>query len=180
LNLSEGDSFAFAKASTDTALINTMMIDSYCRSQGNIALDLIMLDIEGSELEVLKGAKGQLARDPGQAPNIVFEVHRSYVDWSNGLANTEIVKFVRSFGYHVVAIRDFQANYDMAGQPIELVPLELTYLEGPPHGFNLLAVKQPELLSDPIFRTCTAVVSPKLLVHKSPALHHPTGWHRNG
>jgi FkbM family methyltransferase len=180
LTLTEGDSFAFARASNETTVVNTTTIDSYCQAQGNIDLDLIMLDIEGGEFEVLKGAPGQLAREPGRAPNIVFEVHRSYVDWTNGLASTEIVKFVQSFGYQVVAVRDFQANYDMRDQPIELIPLDLTYLEGPPHGFNLLAVKQPELLANSIFRTCSSMVSPKLLVHKSPALHHPLGGFRNG
>jgi FkbM family methyltransferase len=176
LNLGEGDSFAFAQAAnTPSKAVNTITVDGYCASRGLENIDVIMLDIEGAEIEVLKGARGQLSLPPPKAPNIVFEVHRSYVDWTNGLASTDIVKFVTSFGYHVVSVRDFQANVDMRGQPIEIVPLEKTYLEGPPHGFNLLAVKDRSLLSDPIFRACTSTVSPKLLIHKDPKLHHPLG-----
>jgi hypothetical protein len=157
--------------------VNIIGLWSDDKTQLNLSegIDLIMLDIEGSEIEVLKGARAQLALAAPRAPNLVFEVHRSYVDWTNGLASTELVKFVASFGYHVVAVRDFQANVDMRGQPIELIPLEKTYLEGPPHGFNLLAVKDRALLDDPIFRHCSSTVSPKLLIHKDPKLHHPLG-----
>jgi hypothetical protein len=132
-----------------------------------------MLDIEGGELRVLQGATKQLSRPAGQAPNLVFEVHRHYVDWSEGLGNTEIVRLVRSFGYTVFSLRDFQENRRMTGKVIELIPPESTYLDGPPHGFNMVAVKDPARLQTPDFKVCEGV-SPKLLVHKSPALHHPT------
>ena len=173
LSLTGDDSFAFPTAGGGTGF-NTVAIDTYLKKKGIEQLDLIMLDIEGGELEVLKGATRQLARPPGRAPNIVFEVHRSYVDWTHGLQNTEIVKLLTDNGYVVHAVRDFQANVDMKGKQVELVPLASTYLEGPPHGFNLFATKQPELLQDPLFRIVPNV-SPKLLLHKSPALHHPVG-----
>ncbi|HEX4336092.1 MAG TPA: FkbM family methyltransferase [Polyangiaceae bacterium] len=172
LGLSGDDSFAFPSVNQGTTY-NSVSIDTYLKRQKVEQLDLIMLDIEGGELEVLRGAKEQLARPPGKAPCIVFEVHRSYVDWTNGLENTEIVKLLADNGYVIHAVRDFQANVDMHGQPIELVPLSSTYLEGPPHGFNLLATKRPEMLSDPLFKIVPGV-SPKLLIHKSPELHHPT------
>ena len=48
------------------------------------------------------------------------------------------------------------------------------YLEGPPHGFNMVAVKDPAIFSGPDYRIVEGV-SPKYLRHKDPALHHPVG-----
>ena len=77
---------------------------------------LIAVDVEGGELAALKGAQHRLSQPPGRSPQLVFEVHRAYVDWSDGLANTEIVRYLESFGYTVFAIRDFQSNYDLRGR----------------------------------------------------------------
>ena len=63
----------------------------------------------------------------------------------------------------------------MSGCLIELIPLDAVYLEGPPHGFNMLAVKEKSLLDPSVFRVCRNK-SPKLLLYKSPSLHHPTEW----
>ena len=152
---------------------STVTVDGYLAQQGVKALDLLMLDIEGGEFEVLKGASGQLALPEAQAPAVVFEVHRHYVDWTGGLHRTEIVRFLAGFGYTVFAVRDFNANFNMAGKPIELIPPGDVYLGGPPHGFNMLAVKGSKKLQlIDGYRICPGV-SPKLLVHKDPNLHHP-------
>jgi FkbM family methyltransferase len=151
--------------------IATTTIDAYARAAEIDRLDLIMLDLEGSELTVLRGAQEQLAT---HTPPIVFEIHRSYVDWSRGLLNTEIAQYLASFGYTLFAVRDFQSNYDLSGRPIELVPADSAYLEGPPHGFNMLALKDTRLVESDIFRI-TPGVSPKLLLHRDPKLHHPIG-----
>ena len=132
-----------------------------------------MLDIEGAELRALKGAINFLSQPVGQAPNIVFEVHSLFIDWSNGIENTEIITFLTQLGYHIYAIRDFNSNYDMSSKKIEIIPLKNIYLEGPHHGFNMLAVKDLSIINDLIFEICRDV-SPKLLRHKNPALHHPT------
>ncbi len=168
------DSFAAPEVTSDdsAAAFRTVTIDEYLRQAGIDTLGLIMVDIEGAELRALKGAAHFLSKPAGQAPNIVFEVHRSYVDWSSGLQNTEIVSYLTRLGYHVFAVRDFNSNYDMSGQPIEIIPCDAVYLEGPPHGFNMVAVKDSSLLSGAEFRLCRQV-SPKLLRHKSPELHHP-------
>ena len=134
-------------------------------------VQLIMLDVEGAELEVLRGAARTLAE---HAPHVVFEIHRSYVDWSNGLLETDVARWLASFGYTLFAVRDFQSNYDLSGRPIELVPAETAYLDGPPHGFNMLAVKDTAVIVDDAFRIVPHV-SPKLLLHRDPALHHPAG-----
>lgn len=156
-------------AESDTGITATT-IDAYARRAG-IRVGLIMLDLEGGELHALRGASEQLARN---APYVVFEVHRSYVDWSRGLRNTEVVQFLAALGYTIYAIRDFQSNYDLAGRPIELVPIDTAYLDGPPHGFNLFAFRDAAVIDDELFRV-TPNVSPKLLFHRNPELHHPAG-----
>jgi hypothetical protein len=74
-------------------------------------VELIMLDTEGGEENALLGARETIARC---SPNIVFEIHRNFVDWSAGLQNTSVVTFLTSQGYDVFAIRDFHNNYPMA------------------------------------------------------------------
>lgn len=174
LTLVGDDSFASAveSAGDNQNGFSTITVDDYVAQQKLPGLDLIMLDIEGAELAVLKGAGSVLSAPAGQAPNVVFEVHRHYVDWSNGLENTEIVQLMQGFGYHVFAVRDFNSNVNMAGKRIELIPPADVYLEGPPHGFNMLAIKDLGLIDPALFKICHHV-SPKLLWHKAPELHHP-------
>jgi FkbM family methyltransferase len=150
-------------------------IDAHAKARGIDRLDLVMLDIEGGEQAALEGAIGFLRRAKPEAPVVVFEIHRSYVDWSHGLAATAPVSLLRNAGYSVFALRDFQSNVPMRGCLLELLPLDAVYLEGPPHGFNMLAVRDEALLDDSVFRLCRDK-SPKLLLHKSPILHHPTEW----
>jgi len=167
----EGD----GDADEDSIRISTVRLDDYLREQSLAAVDLIMLDLEGAEQMALKGTGDFLALPPGQAPNLVFEIHRHYVDWTQGLHNTELVQWLIGLGYSVFALRDFNANYDMKGWPVELIPCDSVYLEGPPHGFNMVAFKDTSLLSEDGFRIVRNV-SPKLLLHKDPALYHPIGW----
>lgn len=174
LDLSDGDDLAFATAvDAGSGKSNTITVDEYMAQSHIPEIGLIMLDIEGSEFNVLQGAAEQLKKDASHAPSIVFEVHSLYVDWTKGLHNTEIVKFLESFGYTVYSFRDFQANYDMTGKKIELIKPSETYLEGPHHGFNMLAIKNQELINNGLFKLVSNV-SPKYLLHKDPALHHHT------
>lgn len=170
------DSFASAEhvAADAPDSFRTVTITDYLASVGAKRLDLIVIDIEGGELAAFEGAEAFLSREASQAPNIVFEVHRHYVDWSGGLLQTDIGRFLSKHGYQLFALRDFNSNFDLSSQPIELIPAEKVYLEGPPHGFNMVAVKDPSLFSGPGYRLVEGV-SPKLLRHKDPALHHPTG-----
>ncbi len=66
-------------------------INLYGRQNGLESIGVILLDIEGGEIEALKGASSYLSQAPASAPTVVFEVHASYVDWSDGLANADIV-----------------------------------------------------------------------------------------
>jgi FkbM family methyltransferase len=169
------DSFANAEeaeAGDDT--FKTVTIADYLKAAGVESLDLIVLDIEGAELGALRGATPFLAAPKGEAPAILFEVHRHYVDWSKGLANTDIVRLLTDNDYTVFALRDFNSNYDLAGKPVELIPVDDVHLEGPPHGFNMVAVKDPAVFDGPGYSIVKGV-SPKYLRHKDPKLHHPVG-----
>ena len=169
------DSFANAEvAEAGDDSFKTVTISDYLAAQGVAKLDLIVLDIEGAELGALQGADSFLSAPKGQAPNILFEVHRHYVDWSNGLANTPIAQLLTGHGYSLYGLRDFNSNYDLAGKPVELIPMDSIYLEGPPHGFNMVAVKDPSVFDGPGYAIVKGV-SPKYLRHKDPKLHHPVG-----
>lgn len=152
--------------------IPTVTIDGYCAETGIGQLDLIVLDIEGGEVKALEGAAQQLAKPAGACPDIVFEIHGAYTDWSNGLEQTDVLRLVLDAGYTAFAIRDYQGNAALADAPLELVPTDDAYLEGPPHGFNLIATKRPDLAAD-IGAKVRRGVSPKILHHRDPALHQP-------
>jgi FkbM family methyltransferase len=154
-------------------IIYSTTINDYCKDNNIAAIDLIMLDIEGGEFMALKGANNVLAME--HAPVVVFEIHNNYVDWSNGLENAEIIQYISSFGYTSFAIRDFHSNFNIGNHPIELIPVSDVYLEGPPHGFNMLAVKDLKSIDNNNFKICKNV-SPKLLWSKNSQLHHPLNW----
>lgn len=150
----------------------SMTINTLGRERGLAALDLILLDIEGGEDAALAGADTYLSQPASSAPAVIFEIHRAYVDWTSGLAQTPVVSRLLQHGYEVFGLRDYQGNEDMAGLPVELVDLESAVISGPPHGFNMLAVKDRSRLVPAVFRFVHGV-SPKLLKHRDPALHQP-------
>jgi FkbM family methyltransferase len=147
-------------------------LDRHLAELGIEDVGVIMLDLEGGEERALHGARGRLALPPGRAPHVIFEVHRSYVDWSSGLDATGPVAMLESLGYRLFAIRDFHDNVRMGARPIEIVPVGDVHLEGPPHGFNLFATKDPTIVERLNLRIVRGV-SPKLLADRDPALHHP-------
>jgi len=169
------DAFASPMDATDGSEgIQTVRIDEYLKSVGGAVPQLIMVDLEGAEFRALQGAGEILSLEADEAPSIVFEIHGHYVDWSQGLENTDIVAWLESLGYDIYAVRDFNANIAMPGQPVELIPCREVYLEGPPHGFNMLALKRKDLLDSGFFRIVHSV-SPKLLLGRDPVLHLPAG-----
>jgi FkbM family methyltransferase len=172
LSLYGDDSHAAPQEVAGSEGVPGTTLDRYGKEQGIGKLQMWMLDIEGGELNALKGGESYLRKAPGDAPHIIFEIHRAYSDWSNGLENTDIAKYLSGLGYKMFAIRDYQGNVPMPGKPIELVPIETAYIEGPPHGFNILAVKNERVLDAPDFRIVRNV-SPKLLFHRDAKLHQP-------
>jgi FkbM family methyltransferase len=124
----------------------TTTIDGYMEAHGGTGVDLIMLDLEGGELRALHGAQGELSRPPDKAPDVVFEIHAHYVDWSRGVDKTDIVLYLEGLGYTVFGIRDYHHCYPVPDVPTELIPVGMINTDGPPHGFNMLATKRPECL----------------------------------
>jgi FkbM family methyltransferase len=122
----------------------TTTIDRYMEAHGAMGVDLIMLDLEGGELKALQGALRELSRPADKAPDVVFEIHAHYVDWSRGVDKTDIVLYLESLGYTVFGIRDYHHCYPVPDVPTELIPVAMINTDGPPHGFNMLATKRPE------------------------------------
>lgn len=179
LSLVGEDSYAFTqevssnKESAESVQgSQTISIDDYILRENINNVDLIMLDIEGAELNVLQGASNLLNQNH-LAPTVIFEVHKNYVNWDDGLENSDIICFLKSCGYeYIFAVRDYNSNVDMGNSPIELIPCDRIYLEGPPHGFNMIALKDISIVNGDNFRICYDV-SPKLLKHKDPKIHSP-------
>ncbi len=172
LKLSGHDAYAFVEPTDEAGAIQSVTIDDYGAREGIDAFDVIMIDVEGSERTILRGAQRYLGQSADRAPHLIYEVHRSYVDWTHGLAQTEIVAMLAASGYASYGIRDYQDNVPLPGVPVELVPVESAYLDGPPHGFNVFATKRGAVLADPLLRVVPGV-SPKYLHHRDPALHAP-------
>ena len=154
-------------------------IDQYCDVNGIEQLDVLMLDIEGGEFEALLGARKTLARHGSRPTAVICEIHRAYVDWTGGLRQTPLCSLLIGIGYEVFAIRDYQGNEDMERTLVELVDIDTALLSGPPHGFNLLAVKSRDRLDPDVFGIVSHV-SPKLMHHRDPKFHAPlaTGHRR--
>jgi FkbM family methyltransferase len=173
LRLTSGDALASSAVDLNGSVAATTL-DTYLDRAAVQEVELIVLDVEGAELAALRGAQRRLELPPGRAPQLVFEVHREYVDWSDGLQRTDIIRHLAALGYSAYAVRDFQSNHDLRGRSIELVPPETVYLDGPTHGFNVFATKEPAQVEGPPF-VLSPGVSPKLLAHRDAALHHPVG-----
>lgn len=169
--LDDEDSHASVSLNTSGNL-ESQTIDQILADRSINDVALILLDIEGSEAQALDGASQTLSAPPSKAPVVVVEIHRNYVDWSYGLNGTPIVKLLRQHDYEVYALRDVQGNWELDLDKIEIVTLESVVLDGPPHGFNLIAAKDNNFFNDEHFLVVSNV-SPKYLRHQDPALHAP-------
>ncbi|MBK7562191.1 MAG: FkbM family methyltransferase [Chitinophagaceae bacterium] len=166
-----------ALASTVTAsevatnVLHTITIDDYVLQNKVGKIDLLMIDVEGSEIKVLQGAVEMIRQ---HKPVVVFETHSLYDDWSKGLENSPSVTLMKNLGYEVFAVREFHQNIDTGDMPVELLPLERTFCEIPPHhGFNLLAVPSKNLIENDLFRIVYDL-SPKLILTKNDPLFSPS------
>lgn len=166
-----------ALASTVTAgdnaecVLYTITVDDYIEQHHIPSVELLMIDVEGSEIKVLEGAIGMLKK---HHPVVVFETHSLYNDWSKGLENSDSVKLMADMGYTVYAVREFHQNIHTGDMPIELLPLNRTYCVIPPHhGFNLLAVPSPSFIENELFRIVYDL-SPKLILPKKDTKFLPS------
>jgi FkbM family methyltransferase len=167
------DALASTVPASDDAknYIDTLSIDDYLNKNNIKEVQLLMIDVEGGEMKVLEGSVQMLKT---YKPVVIFENHSLHNDWSNGLENSDSIRFMRDLGYKVYSIRDFHNNMDTTGMKVELSPVERTYTKGPPHGFNLLAITDEALIQNKMFRIVYDY-SPKLLLHKSEKEFLPAG-----
>jgi FkbM family methyltransferase len=70
-------------------------IDSECQQLG-LTPDLLKIDVEGFELEALRGAQRLLQ---SAKPDILLEVHLNYLE-EMGLSSRDITEFLEGLGYH--------------------------------------------------------------------------------
>jgi FkbM family methyltransferase len=150
--------------------VPTVAIDDYVKERELTDVGLIMLDMEGAEQQALSGALGLLEKNYPGAPHIIFEVYSQ--DWGAGLSGVPLVQWLLSLGYDIFAIRDLQGHLSMAGRALEIISLKDIYIPNVPHGFNVLATKDPDL---PARYGLMLVkdLSPKLLSDKNTYLQHP-------
>jgi FkbM family methyltransferase len=158
--------------SSDSMYVESISINDYLNQKNIKKIDLIMLDLEGGEFAALNGAIDYLNQPVESSPIVVFEVHSKYTDWSNGFDNVDIIKYLNDLGYKIFAIRDYHSNKNMNNTTIELIPTGSIYLDGPHHGFNVIAVKNIKLFDNDLF-DFVKEVSPKYLDHKDPIIHQP-------
>jgi FkbM family methyltransferase len=89
---SEADNPALGALSDDgNALVLVTTCDQFV-AETNIVPDLLKIDVEGSELDVLKGASGLLE---SYHPSILLSVHSDQL-------RTDCVKFVKEIGYETI------------------------------------------------------------------------------
>lgn len=141
----------------------TVSLDDYVHANKIEKIDLLMIDVEGGEMKALEGAIEMLTKNK---PVVIFENHSLHNNWSNGLENSDSVRFMRELGYQVFSIRDFHNNIDTTNMKVELIPVDRTFIQGPPHGFNLLAITNDAQINNDLFQTVFDY-SPKLLLHKT-------------
>lgn len=167
------DALASTVTATDKAatVLHTITIDDYIMKNRVGKIDLLMIDVEGSEIKVLQGAVEMLKKDK---PVVVFETHSLYDDWSNGLQNSASAQLMKKMDYEIFSVREFHQNIDTGDMPVELLPLNRTYCETPPHhGFNMLAVPSETCIENELFRVVYDL-SPKLILPKKDAKFLPS------
>jgi FkbM family methyltransferase len=161
--------FIGSEREINTNKSNTVSIDNFIKKNNIINTKTILADVEGNEFNILKGALKTLNKT---CQNIIFEVHSQYLDFSNGLINLKVIKYLEKLNFKMYAIRD---DWDNVGEykKIELINLNKVYYKGPPHGFNILATRNKKILTHKDIVILNKTLSPKYLLYKKSYLYHP-------
>jgi FkbM family methyltransferase len=89
-----------ARSSRATLLVRSTTIDAFCERE-DITPDFIKVDVEGAELEVLRGARETIARTAGRLALFV-ELHPSL--WpERGLSRDDVAREIARLGLRVVS-----------------------------------------------------------------------------
>lgn len=86
---------------TESECVPSISMDEYCNRLGIEHVDLIKIDVEGHELEVLKGMSGLLTT--GRVDHLFLEMNSDALSHAN-TSNAELVAFLQSFGYQASSI----------------------------------------------------------------------------
>ena len=165
----DGDISLTTQKNIKTKFFYTDTLDNFVFKKKIKEIDVLMIDVEGNELNVLLGAQNLIKNN--NLKNIIFEIHSKYVNWRKGLKNTSIIKLLLKYGYNIYSVRDYHSNIKLKNK-VELLGLKNTYLEGPDHGFNLIATKDKTLLSNKNIFINYKNYSPKYLFHKTSDKFH--------
>lgn len=102
-----------------TIQVNTISIDEFCKENGLDAIYLMKIDVEGSELDVFKGAQNSLKNKKVQ-----------FIVWETNLENqersSEAIKLLKSFGYTSVYFDPVSRRLEKWQPPY---PLALSFLK---------------------------------------------------
>jgi FkbM family methyltransferase len=88
-----------------SSLINVVCLDDYCKQRNINRIDFIKIDVEGFELDVLKGGINLLTKK--NIDVIQLELNRALIN--SGTTQQEIISFVEQIGY-TFCIYDFKNN----------------------------------------------------------------------
>lgn len=88
-----------------SSIINVVCLDDYCNQRNISRIDFIKIDVEGFELDVLKGGINLLTQK--NVDVIQLELNRALIN--SGTTQQEIISFVDQIGY-TFCIYDFKTN----------------------------------------------------------------------
>jgi FkbM family methyltransferase len=91
------------ESSTRSYLVPCLSLDEYAKGQGIEHVDLIKIDVEGAEMEVLRGAREILSRS--RKPTLVVEYAEDHQQ-AMGSSTAHLTELLRSFGYNILRIED--------------------------------------------------------------------------
>ncbi|HCU79692.1 MAG TPA: hypothetical protein DGN60_00850 [Chloroflexi bacterium] len=142
--------------------VDCIALDDFVVDLGISEVALLFLDIEGAELEALKGATNLLSQKNG--PDIIFEVNPQMIAQVSGHQD-DTYNYIVDLGYDVFVIRDdYRANLepvrDYPSKKIELVSISdiqsLQVLGENMKFYNMYATKHPKKLDvlDVILLSC--------------------------
>lgn len=86
---------------TKEVLVEVISLDEYIQKENISHVHLVKMDIEGSELDALKG--GQLLFSKEDAPDIICEVNPFLLGLIN-LNSTALTRYLKNYGYHIYEI----------------------------------------------------------------------------
>jgi len=92
---------SWLEGSTETVSVESVSLDSIVEDA-----DVVKIDVEGGELEVLRGMKNLLAKGKVKGKvKIICEVHLTLLS-SLGYSTQEITKLLSQYGYNIYLINE--------------------------------------------------------------------------